>query len=283
MGDTLEIFGKEFTNVAGFKAKDDNGNTLTYTRGGSGGGVIISDTTDSHGGTIRTITTQNAVTLQTKTITPTSSQQIVNPDTGYDGFSSVTVEAGGGSTPSVTHHTINLEFSDGTDVDIDAYYNDTLIGTMITSYTPNPWTYNNKTVLVASLDNTEWINRSTTWETLLDTTNVGWYQSGSGEEDTYPYCWIQALGDYSVTLGSQWRVTWNGTEYVVYGVTNGGSTEFPNNGIGNPKWVHGTDNGVNAPFFIGNYGYGAWSGGADLDNSIANQSVTMKIERVVIA
>ena len=37
MGDTLEIFGKEYTNVAGFKAKDSSGNTLTYTRGGGGG------------------------------------------------------------------------------------------------------------------------------------------------------------------------------------------------------------------------------------------------------
>lgn len=36
MGDTLEIFGKEFTNVAGFKANDSSGNTLTYTRGGGG-------------------------------------------------------------------------------------------------------------------------------------------------------------------------------------------------------------------------------------------------------
>lgn len=49
MGDTLEIFGKEYTNVAGFKAKDSSGNTLTYTRGGGGGGtteewvVIVSD------------------------------------------------------------------------------------------------------------------------------------------------------------------------------------------------------------------------------------------------
>lgn len=36
MSDTLEIFGKEFTNVAGFKATDNNGNVLTYTRGGGG-------------------------------------------------------------------------------------------------------------------------------------------------------------------------------------------------------------------------------------------------------
>lgn len=32
MADTLEIFGIEYTNVAGIKATDDNGNTLTYIR-----------------------------------------------------------------------------------------------------------------------------------------------------------------------------------------------------------------------------------------------------------
>lgn len=30
--DTLEIFGQEWTNVAGFKATDDNGDTLTYVK-----------------------------------------------------------------------------------------------------------------------------------------------------------------------------------------------------------------------------------------------------------
>ena len=62
------------------------------------GGVVISDTTDSHGGTVRTITAQNAINLQTKTITPTSSSQTISPDTGYDGFSQVTVEAASGQS-----------------------------------------------------------------------------------------------------------------------------------------------------------------------------------------
>lgn len=62
----------------------------------SGQSLLITDTTDEHGGIIRTITGK-VVQLQTKTITPTSSQQIVNPDDGYDGFSQVTVNAGGSS------------------------------------------------------------------------------------------------------------------------------------------------------------------------------------------
>ena len=32
MADTLELFGKEFTNVTGLKATDNNGNILTYVR-----------------------------------------------------------------------------------------------------------------------------------------------------------------------------------------------------------------------------------------------------------
>lgn len=61
MSDTLEIFGREFTNVAGFKAKDDNGNTLTYTRGGSGsGGTITIEEIPNATGTTLQITTNGS-------------------------------------------------------------------------------------------------------------------------------------------------------------------------------------------------------------------------------
>lgn len=68
----------------------------------STGSIVISDTTDTHGGTIRTITTGQTVNLQTKTITPTSSQQTVTPDTGYTGFSEVIVEASSGGGGYIT-------------------------------------------------------------------------------------------------------------------------------------------------------------------------------------
>lgn len=34
MADTLNIFGTQYSNVAGIIASDSNGNELTYTRGG---------------------------------------------------------------------------------------------------------------------------------------------------------------------------------------------------------------------------------------------------------
>ena len=55
-----------------------------------------------------------------------------------------------------TDHVIHLEFSDSTDTDINVYYNDALLGTMITAYTPRTWTYSSKQVVLAQLDNTTW-------------------------------------------------------------------------------------------------------------------------------
>ena len=105
----------------------------------SAGGVIITDTTDTHGGTIRTLTgttisgtksiTSNgtgidvasyayvnvavptSVSLQAKTnISPTTSSQTISPDNGYDGLSSVQINAmpsGTAGTPTASKGTVS--------------------------------------------------------------------------------------------------------------------------------------------------------------------------------
>lgn len=69
-----------------------DGSKSTGTASG-GGSIVISDTTDAAGGTIRTITA-TAVSLQAKTnISPSTSSQTIEPDTGYTGLSSVQINA----------------------------------------------------------------------------------------------------------------------------------------------------------------------------------------------
>lgn len=79
--------------LEGYTAYGASGQKLTGTA--TGGGVIIEDTTDSHGGTIRTITTQNVITLGPKSIT---SNGTYDPeDDNLDGYSEVIVSIEGGS------------------------------------------------------------------------------------------------------------------------------------------------------------------------------------------
>lgn len=80
-------------------------------------------------------------------VTQDANGYIVLPSTGSGG--------GGGAT----QHTIHLEFSDSSDTNVAVYYDDSLIGTMITAYNPSTWTYSNKTVTLAQLDNVTWYDK----------------------------------------------------------------------------------------------------------------------------
>lgn len=57
-----------------------------------------------------------------------------------------------------TQHTIHLEFSDNTDTDIEVDYDDSWVGSLITS--TEPTSYGAKTVILAQLDGVTWYEYS---------------------------------------------------------------------------------------------------------------------------
>lgn len=184
----------------------------------------------------------------------------------------VTGTGSGGST--LTEHVIHLDFTDGTDVDIATYYDDTFISSLITSTSPTE--YGTKTIDAASLDGTTWYERPTeTWETIYS----GTVNYNPDSANAYPYCWISELGDTPIADGSVWRITFDGSTYrcVAAPYTIDGYHVF--NVIGNPKWSVSTlDDGSDVPFSFYNSEYGAWSGSANVS---ADTGHTVKIERLV--
>ena len=271
VSDALEAIADKGVTVPSGSNSDDLADLISQISGGGGGTPVISvvDTTDTHGGTIRTIT---AVDISDTTATASVVQQ------GYYFYTAAGVKTAGtgsgGGGGGLTQHTIHLEFTDSSDADIEVDYDNALLATLITAYEPTgDWTYNNKTVDSAALDNVVWYQKQQyTWTTIYNSSSVVYYP-----EDVAPwtYCWISDLGDVVIPADSVWRITFDGNEYVV---TSEWSASLNAYTIGNPKWstAGAEDDGTNVPCAFHQTPWGAWSGGADVQ---ANTDHSVKIER----
>ena len=113
----------------------------------------------------------------------------------------------------MTQHVIHLEFIDSTTTDINVYYDDNFLNTIITNF--NPSTYGGKNIKKASLDGIAWHDSS--WEVIFEGP-VGWYPDNNND---YPYCWIQDLADIAISLGSTLRLPYDYTTYILTGVPEG--------------------------------------------------------------
>lgn len=119
------------------------------------------------------------------------------------------------------------------------------------------------------------IEKQLNWETLYENNSLQYVP----ESDTTipPYCWISSLSDVYPTVGSVWRITFDGVTYRCTAVADGSSIV-----IGNPLYgLNANDDGSGVPFAFYNAGWGAWTGAAELQPYSIQHNVPVKIERLV--
>ncbi len=194
------VSGNKEITANGTEIDVANYSTVSVAVSGNGGSAIsVVDTLDTNGGTIRTIT---AVDISSDTVTA------AHLESGYTAHDAAgNAITGTYSAPSATQHVIHFDFSDNSDTDINVYYNDSLIGAMITAYTPT--TYNNKTVTYASLDNTAWYEPTVIPlnTQLIDYTKCTYNKAlnSNGEEIAQDWYYVSDFTPIETTMNFSYR------------------------------------------------------------------------------
>lgn len=114
-------------------------------------------------------------TLQTKTVTPTSSQQTVSPDRGYDGLSSVTVQGDNHLLPYNIADGVTIFGVTGTWTGGFVYYSDDVEYRGFDPYNSNV------TVLADWNEGRAWITGYVDWDAGAEVGEVDFTGIGSGE------------------------------------------------------------------------------------------------------
>lgn len=237
VSDALTAIAAKGVTVPSGSNSDDLADLIAQITGGGSGGVVITDTLDSHGGTIREITAVEisgtktisangtgidvteyaavdvavpapAPVLQQKTnITPSGSSQTISPDAGYDGLASVQIDP----IPSqyIVPTGTKAITANGTGIDVAAY------ATVDVAVPTGPA----KAIQVYS----GYASRTANSYGATDVT-ITVAKSG-----TYKVSWCAARGSSSGTMGTRLRInstdgtaqqTWTGTYWQCVTLTN---------------------------------------------------------------
>ena len=188
----------------------------------SGGEVLVVDTEDSNGGTIREITLTEGVNLEgAKTVTPSSTQQIITPSQGYSGFNSVIVGAG---IPTLN----TMSFTDvrGVKIDIDSdWFNsyDYILLVPDITLSSSDWVYRSADSMTNDTTSGNYTSNSIStmderWVTIITKSPLNTQQYGGVTNGWHPNGVSFTMESYLYFYTYSSNKTMSGT-FNIYGVT----------------------------------------------------------------